>query len=244
MHRFHVDSRAISAGRAVIPPETSAQISRVLRLRSGEEIALFDGSGAEWRVRLESVTPDEVGGTIIDQRWPKTEPQLDITVCQAVLKADRFEFVLQRCTEAGAARFQPVISARCVAEVPRGEKFRRWERIVREAAEQSGRVKVPPISPSISLADVSRLSELRPGVILWEGERSVGLRTAIDKATAGGASRLSLVIGPEGGFEAKELEPLVAVGFPVASLGPRIFRAETAALATLTAALYHLREMG
>ncbi|MBI4218970.1 MAG: RNA methyltransferase, partial [Chloroflexi bacterium] len=181
---------------------------------------------------------------VLDERRPNTEPAIGITVCQGVLKADRFEFVLQRCTEAGAARFQPVISERCVAEVPRGEKFRRWERIVQEAAEQSGRAKLPPILPPISLAEIAGRPDLRPGVVLWEGERSAGLRDAIDTATTGNTSRLSIVIGPEGGFEAQELEPLIAAGFPVASLGSRIFRAETAALATLVAVLYHLREIG
>lgn len=205
---------------------------------------MFDGSGAEWLVQLVKVTPTQSTGTVLEQRWPDTEPHVALTLCQAVLKADRFEFVLQRCTEAGVARFQPVLSARSIAGMPEGEKLRRWERVIREAAEQSGRVTVPPILPPVRMADMARRADLRPGILLWEGERSTSLWAALDSVVANGATQLSLLVGPEGGFDAPELEPLIAAGFPVAGLGRRILRAETAALAAVVAALYHLGEMG
>jgi 16S rRNA (uracil1498-N3)-methyltransferase len=175
----------------------------------------------------------------------------------AVLKADRFEFVLQRCTEAGVARFQPFVSERCVAEMPGGQKLGRWERLVREAAEQSGRVAVPPLMPAVALADLPRRADLLPGVVLWEEERSVGLLEALGGSaiSLGAVSRtsgrrgeprpsLALVIGPEGGLAKPEVERLAAAGMTVASIGPRVLRAETAALAATAAVMYHCGQLG
>lgn len=218
----------------------------MLRLRPGEIVAVFDGSGFEWTVRLDEVKASKMQGEVIERRRPEVEPAVALTLCQAVLKADRFEFVLQRCTEAGVARFQPFVSERCVAEMPRGTKLARWERIVREAAEQSGRVVVPPILPSISLAELPDHPELAPAIALWEGERALSLRAALDRLTgadAPGPAKLSLLVGPEGGLGASEVEGLAAAGIETASIGPRVLRAETAALAATVAALYHFGQM-
>jgi 16S rRNA (uracil1498-N3)-methyltransferase len=218
----------------------------VLRLRPGEVVAVFDGSGSEWTVRLDEVKASKMQGEVIEKRRPEVEPAVALTLCQAVLKADRFEFVLHRCTEAGVARFQPFVSERCVAEMPRGKKLERWERIVREAAEQSGRVVVPPILPPIGLAELPHHSELTPAIALWEGEQALSLHAALDRlkgAGATGLTNLSLLVGPEGGLGASEVERLVAAGIDTASIGPRILRAETAALAATVAALYHFDQM-
>lgn len=223
---------------------------------------MFDGSGLEWLVRLDRVAAAaKQGGTagvVVGERRPRVEAGVAITLCVAVLKADRFEFVLQRCTEAGVARFQPFVSRRCVAEMPRGAKLARWQRIVREAAEQSGRVVVPPLLPVIDLVAVPRDPHLTPAIVLWEDERSVGLRTALDRlaelrpaspapsphpSTSPWPAKLSLIVGPEGGLEAGEVEMLASNGIQKASIGPRVLRAETAALAGAVAALYHLGQL-
>lgn len=247
MHRFFVDPGSISESRVDFPEHVARQSATVLRLRPGEVVAVFDGSGSEWTVRLDEVKASKMLGDVIEKRRPEVEPAVRLTLCQAVLKADRFEFVLQRCTEAGVARFQPFVSERCVAEMPRGSKLARWERIVREAAEQSGRVVVPPILPPIDLSDLPDRQDLRPALALWEGEEGLSLRAALDGLTSGGGApgpaNLSLLVGPEGGLGASEVERLAAAGIHTASIGPRVLRAETAALAATVAVLYHFGQM-
>jgi 16S rRNA (uracil1498-N3)-methyltransferase len=260
LHRFYLNRERIDGRRVDLPEEASRQAATVLRLRPGEQIAVFDGSGAEWLVRLDRVASAGTSGEIVDVRHPVVEPSIALTLCVAVLKADRFEFVLQRCTEAGVVRFQPFVSERCVAEMPRGQKLGRWERLVREAAEQSGRVAVPALLPAVGLADLPRLAGTLPGIVLWEEEQSVSLREALGgltispgarSPTSGGPaigtssrSAFSLVIGPEGGLARPEVGRLAAAGMVVASLGPRVLRAETAALAATTAAMYHFGQLG
>lgn len=261
LHRFFVEPSRISGGHVAFPPGAARQAATVLRLRPGESIAVFDGSGSEWTVRLDRVTAGATEGEVIEENRPRVEPVVALTLCVAVLKADRFEFVLQRCTEAGVTRFQPFLSERCVAEMPRGTKLARWERIVQEAAEQSGRLIVPPILSVIDLAGLPDRPGLRPAIALWEGERSLTLRTALENlgrpggsgtpagsGAPGGAgapvlASLSLLIGPEGGLEAREVERLDTAGIHAASIGPRILRAETAALAATIAVLYHFGQM-
>jgi 16S rRNA (uracil1498-N3)-methyltransferase len=247
LHRFYLARERIASGRVELPEEASRQAATVLRLRPGEQIAVFDGSGTEWLVHLDHVSPTGTSGRVVEVRQPDVEPSVALTLCVAVLKADRFEFVLQRCTEAGVARFQPFVSERCVAEAPRGQKLARWERIVREAAEQSGRLVVPPLSPAVSLADLAGRPDIRPAIVLWEEERSRSLRSALTgilPTPLPRRSAVSLIIGPEGGLEAREVKALASAGVGVGSLGRRVLRAETAALAATVATLYHLGQMG
>jgi 16S rRNA (uracil1498-N3)-methyltransferase len=244
VHRFFVDPGSVSERRVDFPENAARQSATVLRLRPGEVVAVFDGSGSEWTVRLDQVSASTMHGEIVDKRRPRVEPAVALTLCQAVLKADRFEFVLQRCTEAGVARFQPFISARGVAEMPRGPKLARWERIVQEAAEQSGRVTVPPILPPVPIAELALGADIQPAVVLWEEETKVPLYAALERVGGGRTpTRLSLIIGPEGGLESREVEALASEGIVAASIGPRVLRAETAALAATVATLYHFGQM-
>lgn len=245
MHRFFVSGQELTGFETVVlPPAISRQIATVLRLRPGEQVAIFDGSGEELIVTLEQVSASAAAGVIADRRKPLVEPELSITLCQAVLKADRFEFVLQRCTELGVVAFQPVIADRCVASMPSGGRLERWERIVREAAEQSGRVTIPPIAPAIAISDLAAAPGLQPSILLWEEESGVPLQVALDRQLATSPSRIALIIGPEGGIAPAEAEFLRSRGVAVAGMGRRILRAETAAVAATVAALYHSGALG
>lgn len=245
MHRFFVSGQDFTGAETVVlPPETSRQIATVLRLRAGEQIAIFDGSGEELVVTLQQVAARAATGVIAERRKPLVEPKLAITLCQAVLKADRFEFVLQRCTELGVASFQPVIADRCVASMPSGGRLERWERIVRESAEQSGRVTIPPIAPAIALSELAAAPGLHPAILLWEEESGLSLQAALGRHLAVSPNRIVLIIGPEGGIAPAEAELLRSKGVAVAGMGKRILRAETAAVAATVAALYHSGALG
>jgi len=200
------------------------QISRVLRLRSGDRIVVLDGRGAAWEAALSEVRN---GAVVVRCERPAacaTEPSRAVTLFAAVLKGDRQEWMVQKAVELGVARIQPILTAHGVAR-PGADKAERWRRIAQEAAEQCERAIVPPI------ADPIPVSATRwPGLALICTERGgMPLKAAITSTD----EALAVFIGPEGGWEAAELALLLEKGAIAASLGPRILRAETAALAAL-----------
>lgn len=250
MHRFFVEPEAIGELEARVAGETAHQISRVLRMQQGDEICLLDGSGYEYRVRLVSIGANECVGRVIERVKGGAEPRCKVTLYISLLnKADKFEWALQKCTELGAARFVPVRSARSISDVPGRTKTERWERIIQEAAEQSGRAIIPALEEAISLQTAFRQESaaLRGA---QDGEHialipALGAQVTLKGALQGAerAGSLALFIGPEGGFEPSEVEEAKAAGVVPVTLGPRTLRAETAAVAGLTMALYEMGEM-
>ena len=230
VHRFFVPG-PLAGGDVALPAQITRQATAVLRLRTGEPVVVFDGSGGEWTAELR-VSGRTATARLLEERFPAREPEVHVTLAQAVLKADRFEWVLQKGTELGVGAFHPLLTRRTVAGG--AGRLDRWRRIVIEAAEQCGRCRVPDVSPPRALGDV--LARPGPAVLLWEGERrrpfAAALAAALALAPAGGGVRL--LVGPEGGFEPDEVRAALAAGAIPASLGPRILRAETAALAAAT----------
>lgn len=246
LHRFFVPSSAIGDGVVTLPREASRQITKVLRLRPGDEIVVFDGSGAEWPATLlEGARSSAVIAELADERAPASESHVHLVLCQALIKADRFEFILQKATELGAGSFRPLVTARTVRERPSPARVTRWGRIVREAAEQSGRVRVPTIEPPAHLEEM-RDGDAAATLLLWEGESRRSFTEAADDLRPRLSEHepaLNLVCGPEGGFEQEEVDFLQSRGAIAAGLGPRLLRAETAAIAALTLALHELGEL-
>lgn len=207
--------------RAVIEGGDARHLARSLRARAGEEIEVVDPSGFMLTVRLDSVSPERVEGSVISERPHRPEPSARITIAIASLPAPALELVLSRCTEIGAHAF---VVFRADRSVGRGEKLERWNTICREAAMLAGRLRVPEVSAASSfLAAVG--AEEYP-VLLDRGspQRLAELTTPRD---------LTLFVGPEGGWS----DPEIDLAETTASLGPRNLRAETAALVGLAIAL-------
>jgi len=208
-------------GRAVIEGGDARHLARSLRARTGEEIEVVDPAGFLLTVRLDSVSPERVEGTVIAERPHRPEPAAQITIAIANLPAPALELVLSRCTEAGAHAFVVFQAERSVG---RGEKLERWNTICREAAMLAGRLRVPEVSAASS-AEAAIGAEEFP-VLLSRGspQRLADVASPRD---------LTLFVGPEGGWTDRELE----LAETTASLGPRNLRAETAALVGLAIAL-------
>ncbi|MDE3074606.1 MAG: 16S rRNA (uracil(1498)-N(3))-methyltransferase [Chloroflexota bacterium] len=225
LHRFHAP---VAAGRAQLRPAQLRQIHTVLRLRDGDQIAVFDGSGQEWRARLK--------GTVAELAEPiehAVEPAVQLTLFQALIRPARMELVLQKGTELGVSCFVPFLAERSVAA---GDRRMRWQAIVTEAAEQSGRRLMPSIEPVLAFDQaVAQATGEGVAFLLWEGASEPRL-----SAPGKESSRLALIVGPEGGFTEEEVRQARARGAISVSLGRRILRAETAALAA-TAILMHLQ---
>lgn len=237
MHRFFVTD--IHDDQVVFSPEQVHQITAVLRLEPGQPIVALDNSGWEFEAVLVEVGRKRVTAVIQHKRLVTTEPASQLTLYQSLLKRDNFEWVLQKGTELGVSCFVPLITERTVARLP--QKNDRWQRILTEAAEQSGRGRIPELAKPVALAQaVTDLSPNHVGLIPWEeaGEGSIKAYLTGKRGTA-----VSLFIGPEGGFTADEITLARQNSIQPVTLGQRILRAETAAVAAITLTLYELGEM-
>ncbi len=224
MHRFYA---AVQGGRVRFSRAQVHQIRHVLRLGDGAEVAVFDGSGGEWVARLEGDSAQ-----LLRAVERPAEPETQLTLYQALIKGPRFELVLQKGTELGIVRFVPFLAERSVATAG---KPARWRSIVTEAAEQSGRRIVPDIDPVLTFDDMIA-EATREGVpfMPWEGAERPRLGTVHRPSR-----RMSLIIGPEGGFSEGEVERARSRGAVTVTLGRRILRSETAAIVA-AALLLHL----
>ncbi|MBT4512894.1 MAG: 16S rRNA (uracil(1498)-N(3))-methyltransferase [Chloroflexi bacterium] len=240
MHRFFVLPLCISNNKVEIVGKQVHQIREVLRLKNGDQIIVLDNTGWEYKVRLAAITRQKVVGEVISQAHCQNEPSLEVTVFQALLKGSKTDLVLQKCTEIGVARFVPIACERCVAAKPSASRIERWENIVLEAAEQSGRGNIPELG---SVLDFKQACENTNGfsLIPWELEKNQGIKAVL--SCIGSAKHINIFIGPEGGFTPAEVEFAHIKGITPVSLGKRIMRAETAGLVAATAVFYECGEM-
>ncbi len=238
MNRFFVEPEILAAGPEIaLAGELAHQLSRVLRLGPGARIILLDGQGAEYEVELTAFgrqgKGETVTGRILAKHSAGGEPKLRVTLYQALLKGEKFDYVLQKGTEVGVAAFVPILTERVIGQSARPE---RWRKIIREAAEQSRRGLLPKLVDT-PLAFSQALDQLknRPQTALmaWEEEPEYNLHQLPPNVT-----ELALFIGPEGGFSSAEAEQARAAGVQTITLGPRILRAETAGPIATALALY------
>lgn len=246
MHHFFLPPETLAGDEVALPAEVAHQIARVLRLRRGERILLLDDTGWQAEAELVEVTPRAARARIVRRTLVTTEPRLQVVLYQAVLKGERFEMVLEKCTELGVGAFVPVLAARCVVgdvADAASAKGQRWRRIIREAAEQSGRGRLPRLLPAMLFEHaVARASA--PAFIPWEKAAGPPLRESLRKALRRLPHTVSLFIGPEGGFTEDEVAIAERHGLQPATLGARILRAETAAIVCVALALYEAGDLG
>jgi 16S rRNA (uracil1498-N3)-methyltransferase len=245
MRRFFVAPQLLGQDTAVLGSELSRHIATVLRLKVGDSILLADGNGREAAASITALEKEGVGIAIGPVYAVAADDSCCITLFQGVPKGEKLDLILQKCTELGVSRIVPFEAERSVARLT-GEKLDkrllRWERIVMEAARQSGRSKIPAIgfAADLQTAVQSDSSVLR--LLLWEGEREQGLRTVLERA--GKPASVAVIIGPEGGLSKAEAAAAVAAGFEPITLGKRILRTETAGPAVLAILQYLLGDLG
>ena len=236
MVRFFVTPEELLGERVNLEGE-NAQHAKVLRLKAGEEVLLCDGEGHECLCRIADAMNFEV--EVMERRESTTEASVQVSVYMAFPKADKLEHVIQKATELGACEIIAFPSARCVSkpdEKSLKKKLERWQKIAASAAEQSGRGRVPEVIvlPSFKAA-LERGAQADKALMFYENEHAVTLRMALE---SGSWKTVSLLTGPEGGLEEKEVEQARVAGFEVCTLGSRILRCETAPLCALSAVMY------
>lgn len=249
MHRFFIDREARPGERLVFPGPVSRQMVRVLRLDAGTRVIAVDPDGWELTVEITRADPRAAEGRVLARERRATEPPVRVVLAQGLPKADKMDWVVQKCTEAGVGEILPVLTARTVANPAGKEEARRerWRRIAREAAEQSGRAAVPEIGAVCDLAAAAaRLGALDLFLVPWEEEEARGIRAVLRGAAASPAPPRSvgILIGPEGGLTREEVDLVRRRGAVPVTLGPRLLRTETAGLVTLVTVLYELGDLG
>lgn len=248
MQRFFVPAAALHEGMVDFDAAVTHQLRQVLRLTVGDVVVVGDGRGRTWRAELVELDRQRARARLLAEMAERSEPATRVTLYQGTLKADKFEWVLQKGTELGVHRFVPLLAQRSIVrdEAALAGKQPRWQSIVREAAEQSGRTWLPEVARAedltAALGKGQPLADLR--LMCWENESSQHLRDVVQPVVESGtAPAVDLFIGPEGGFTGDEMAVARANDVQVISLGPRILRAETAGLAAVVALLVALHDM-
>lgn len=233
MNRFFISPSQINARTVVFPDDLCHQILHVLRMRAGEQVQVLDDTGMVYTVQL-AVDADgqTVRGEITDRRLAESEPPVEVELCCGLTHRGKLEWILQKGTEAGVTSFSPFVSARTLVQSPalKDKRRERWEAIIREAAEQSGRGRLPLLNDPRMYRDlVADQAQTGLSLLAWEdADRAADTLAA---ALAGfGGTRLRLLVGPEGGLSEEEVRAAREAGWRVVTLGPRILRMETAAI--------------
>ena len=213
-------------------PDNIVRHIHVLRLNTGDNITLFNGTGSDFDATLQTIGKRHAECHIHAQRQPENESPLAITLVQAVSSGERMDFTLQKSVELGVRAIQPIISERCVVRLSgeRADKrVQRWQDIVIAACEQSGRSIVPTVLPIVSFSDYLR--QMPPELHLMMSLR----RATTLRDIAPAPQSLRLMIGPEGGWTPAEEQAAQAAGVHAITLGKRVLRTETASLAAMAA---------
>ena len=242
MTRFFISPEEMTGDTIILTGENAAH-AKVLRLKPGEQVLVCGGAGTECLCAVAEAGQADWMLTVLERRESDTEPAVRVSVYMAFPKADKLEHVIQKATELGAYRILAFPSARCVSrpdDKSLKKKLDRWQKIAASAAEQSGRGRIPEVVVLPSLREALKQGAQDDlALLFYENERATTLHMAL---SAGQYRSVSLLTGPEGGLEEREVEQAVDEGWRVCTLGRRILRCETAPLCALSAVMYDAGE--
>jgi 16S rRNA (uracil1498-N3)-methyltransferase len=245
LNRVHVETRVGDSDQLSLDGGAANHVARVLRLRVGQPLVLFDDSGSEYDAEIQAVVRDSVRVRITGRREMDRESPLAITLAQGVSRGERMDLVVQKATELGVRRIVPVMMERTVVKLDDAQATKRqrhWRAVAVAACEQCGRNRVPEITPPVVLDDLlsGSAKDAHAGNLRLVLDPGSNLKVR-DLAPPGAG--VTLLIGPEGGLSDEELAAALEAGYHGLQLGPRILRTETAALAALTAIQLRLGDL-
>lgn len=217
--------------------ENAKHISKVLRMKKGEELTLVTPDKVQCTCEIADINSDSVNVKVLSKKTCENEPDVFVTLYQALPKSDKMDYIIQKCVELGVSRIVPMISSRCVSRPDvksLAKKRDRWQKIALQAAMQSRRGIIPEVCPCVSFKEATeQTKQNEKSIIFYEmgGESVKKILTETPKT-------IGMFIGSEGGFEQSEVDLAVESGAVPATLGKRILRAETAPLAALSIIMY------
>lgn len=233
--RLYIPGELAAGSTCVLPAAQAHHAARVLRLRVGEQVTLFNGDGAEYPAVIARIARDRVTLDVGARAEVDREAVLAVTLAQAISGGERMDFTVQKAVELGVAAIQPLTSTRSVVRLDAERAQRRvahWQTVAARACEQSGRNRVPAVAPVAALREWLARPARAPATLRLMLSPRARQRLRDLPAPHGG---IALLAGPEGGFAAEEQECAEQAGYLPVRLGPRILRTETAALAAVAA---------
>lgn len=242
MTRFFVNPEEMQPGFIVLSGANAAH-AKVLRLKMSEQVLVCDGNGTECVCTVSDISADQISLVVNSRRESESEARVRASVYMAFPKSDKLEHVIQKATELGVYEIVAFPSLRCVSrpdEKSVKKKVERWQKIAASAAEQSGRGIIPQVIVLDSFEKALERAALADKAILfYENERATTLTMSLN---ASDFTTISLITGPEGGLDSREVEKAKSAGLEICTLGSRILRCETAPLCALSAVMYHTGE--
>jgi 16S rRNA (uracil1498-N3)-methyltransferase len=239
MLRIYLSNAHSANNQISITADKARYLASVLRCKEGDALVIFNGAGDCFRTKISKVGKKEVIADILEKFPCDTESPVKITLVQSLLKGEKMDLVIQKTTELGVREIVTVVTER--SQLRETRKTARWQKIAEEASRQSGRTIIPVVHEPVSFQNIFTGNDLK-GFIFYE-EEGVRLSYSVSSFIPRPSS-LFIVVGPEGGFTKEEVEQAGEKGLVAASLGKRILRAETAAIAAVTLAQYTFGDMG
>lgn len=242
MSRFFVPKENIYEDKIIINSDDVSHISRVLRLTTGDEIICCDGQGNDYTVSISNISKKEIVCKIISKTKAETEPNIEVTLIQGIPKASKMDYIIQKTTELGISNIYPCALSRCVSKVEGDKKTERWQKIAQEASKQSGRGIVPKVYDPIDLRqaiDVLKMADI--SFVPYECQEESYLKPVLTSNK--NVKTVAYLIGPEGGFDKREIQLLEDNGINIVTLGKRILRTETAGEAVLSMVMYEIGDI-
>ena len=246
MQKFFVGSEQINNNSVLITDEDVNHIINVLRLNIDEEILVGNkDNGESYLCCISSLQKEKVCANIL-KKVESTEPNTYIHLFQGLPKADKMEYIIQKCTEIGVSEITPVLMKRCIVKIDEKENLRkneRWQKIIKSAAEQSKRDIIPKINFTKDFKNIFEIfREYDIVIVAYEEEHTKTLKEVLQGAKKD-IKKVAIIIGPEGGLEREEVDKIIENGGKCVTLGKRILRTETAPIVMSTAILYELNDM-
>ena len=235
--RVYVAAPIAAGKRLVVEGSAANHITRVLRLRSGDALTVFDGRGGEFGARIEEFRKDSVVVAVEDHRPLERESPLRLTLAQGISRGERMDWVIQKATELGTSRIVPLFTKRSVVRLDEKQadrKLQHWRAIAIAACEQCGRNRIPELAAPVDFFDVLPAEASGATRLLLSPTGDLRIEDLGQDVRQGASKGITVLIGPEGGLEDVEQEAALAAGFKAVRLGPRVLRTETAAIAALT----------
>ncbi len=246
MHWFYVENSQIEENKIRILGTDVNHIKNVLRMQPGERIIICNGEGKDFYCRIDTISSKEVIVDIEEMNDTESELSAKIYLFQGIPKKDKMELIIQKAVELGAYEIIPVAMKRCVAKIEdvkkEQKKIERWQSISTSAAKQSGRGIIPKVHRVLSFEEALQYAkELEDVIVPYELADEIEESAKIIKEAAKKKS-IGIFIGPEGGFDEKEIEKVLQNNFQTITLGKRILRTETAGLTSLAILMFELEQ--
>ncbi|GAA0718865.1 16S rRNA (uracil(1498)-N(3))-methyltransferase [Clostridium malenominatum] len=247
MHKFFVPEEFIFEEEAIIEGDDVKHIYKVLRLSLGEKVTINNCNGQEYLGVIKEITKKEVRVELKEKLHINNESSVEIYLFQGLPKSSKMDLIVQKNCELGIREITPIITERVIVKSEIGEykKLDRWVRIALEASKQSKRTLIPKINSPIEFEELlDKLKEMDLIVVPYENEEGFGIKNLVGTLRDKEIKKVGVIIGPEGGFEEKEIQVLRSIGAHIVTLGPRILRTETAGFVCTSLIMYELGDLG